>query len=190
MAPAKQKLLRAAVELIGEIGWQAISTRMLAERAGITSGLVHYHFPSLRAALREATVSTLREALRPIPAMLAEASTVDAGIESLVGQFEAYSGTDPVSLVVTESYLAAARDDELRRDLAEIVAEFRNVLAAWLADHGYRNARDTASVLAATIDGVLLHRVLNPELTSEAVLPVVRAMLTPAGRQSHTKGKH
>lgn len=32
----RQRLLRAAIELIGERGWSAVSTRVLAERAGVT----------------------------------------------------------------------------------------------------------------------------------------------------------
>lgn len=43
----RRKLLTAAVELIPERGWNAVSTRLLAERAGVAAGLVHYHFPSL-----------------------------------------------------------------------------------------------------------------------------------------------
>jgi AcrR family transcriptional regulator len=55
MAPtAKQgqevrlRLLTAAAELIPERGWSAVSTRILAERAGVTPSVVHYHFSSIQ----------------------------------------------------------------------------------------------------------------------------------------------
>lgn len=41
-----QRLLAAAAELIPERGWTAVSTRVLAERAGVTPSVVHYHFSS------------------------------------------------------------------------------------------------------------------------------------------------
>ena len=34
-------LLAAARELIGEVGWTGVSTRVVAERAGVRPGMVH-----------------------------------------------------------------------------------------------------------------------------------------------------
>jgi len=44
----RRRLLDAAAELIPELGWSGVSTRVLAERAAVTPGMVHYHFASLR----------------------------------------------------------------------------------------------------------------------------------------------
>ena len=49
----RQRLLAAAAELIPERGWSAVSTRILADRAGVTPSVVHYHFPSVQAVLTE-----------------------------------------------------------------------------------------------------------------------------------------
>jgi AcrR family transcriptional regulator len=40
----KEALLQAAAELIAEVGWGRVSSRMVAERAGVNNALVHYHF--------------------------------------------------------------------------------------------------------------------------------------------------
>jgi hypothetical protein len=37
----------------------------------------------------------------------------------------------------------------------------------------------TASVLMAAIDGVILHRALNPALTASAVTSLLRRLITP-----------
>jgi AcrR family transcriptional regulator len=173
------QLLSAAAELIAERGWNAVSTRILAERAGVTPGLVHYHFPSLQALLRDAALGMISDLLSATEPIFENAHTLDAGVDMMLGSLDAYTGRDPMSLLFTETYLAATRDEILRIELIALVDEFRRKLAQWLDEHGAHAPHDTASVLAATIDGVILHRALNPELTSSAVAPVLRRLVTP-----------
>ncbi len=40
----RQRLLDAAAELIAERGWGQVTTRAIAERAGLPHGTVSYHF--------------------------------------------------------------------------------------------------------------------------------------------------
>lgn len=184
----RQRLLDAAATLIPELGWSAVSTRILAERAGVRAGLVHYHFPSLQALLRAAAVGAIREVLSGSTPAFEHAATLDAGTDALLGALDGYTGDDPASLLFVETYLAATRDEILHRELAALVAQFRHDLARWLAGHGQHAPEQTASVLAAAIDGVLLHRALSPELTSSAVAPVLRRLLTSPERGPHTEG--
>lgn len=67
------QLLSAAAELIAELGWTAVSTRILAERAGVTPGLVHYHFPSLQALLRDAALGMISDLLSGIESIFDDA---------------------------------------------------------------------------------------------------------------------
>lgn len=173
------RLLSTAAELIAELGWAAVSTRTLAERAGVAPGLVHYHFPSLQALLRDAAMGMISDLLSAAEAMLDNARTVDAGIDTMLASLDAYTGSDPTSLLFTETYLAATRDEVLRRDLAALVAEFRRQLSRWLAVHGASAPDDTAAVLAAAIDGVMLHRALDPQLTSSVVAPLMKRLVIP-----------
>ncbi|MGH3948277.1 MAG: TetR/AcrR family transcriptional regulator [Pseudonocardiaceae bacterium] len=175
----RRALLAAAVELIPEVGWNAVSTRLLAERAHAAPGLVHYHFQSLPALLRKAAVDAMRETLSAAEPVLAMTTTVDAGLDLMLASLDAYSGTDPASLLFIETYLAATRDEALRAELAGLLADFRDALAGWLAEHGHDDPQQTAAVLAAAIDGVMLHRALNPDLTSHVVSPVLRRILAP-----------
>lgn len=182
----RQKLLGAAVELIPELGWNAVSTRNLAERAGVAPGLVHYHFTSLPDLLRAAALGVMRDVAAGAAPMFERAETLDAGVEQMLGSLDAYTGRDPVSLLFTEVYLASTRDETLRVELSGLVADFRRDLAQWLGKHGVDRPADTAAVLAAAIDGVMLHRALNPELTSGAVVPVLRRLVAAGkpGRRS------
>ncbi len=172
------QLLSAAAELIAELGWNAVSTRILAERADVTPGLVHYHFPSLQALLRDAALGMISDLLSAAELIFENARTLDAGVDMMLGSLDARTAKDPTSLLFTETYLAATRDETLRIELIGLVDEFRRRLARWLGEHGTNAPHDTASVLAAAIDGVMLHRALNPELTSSAIAPVLRRLVT------------
>ncbi len=181
----RRRLLAAAVELIPEVGWSSVSTRLLAERAGVAPGLVHYHFESLPALLREAAVGVLREVLAATEPELTATTTVDAGLDLMLASLDAYTGTDPTSLLFIETYLAAIRDETLRVELTALLERFRGAVAGWLAEHGRGEPQHTAAVLTAAIDGVMLHRGLNPDLTFRQVSPVLRRIVAPAAANRH-----
>ncbi|MDQ4094441.1 MAG: TetR/AcrR family transcriptional regulator [Actinomycetota bacterium] len=182
------RLLGAAAELITELGWTGVSTRILAERAGVTPGLVHYHFPSLQALLRDAALGMISDLLSGIESIFDDDPGLDRGVEMLLGSLDAYTGSDRTSLLFTETYLAAIRDEALRIELIVLVDDFRRKLARWLSEQGANRPEDTAAVLAAAIDGVMLHRMLDPRLTSSAVTPVLRRLIT-SGVAAHENSR-
>ena len=174
------RLLRAAAELIPELGWNAVSTRILAQRAGLAPGLVHYHFESLQALLREASLTSMHESLEFTNALFEQAEALESGVDMLLGALDAYTGSDPASLLFIEAYLASLRDPRLAQELALLEVDFRRRFARWLAAHGQAEPDATAAVLAAALDGVLLHRSLGPDLTSSSVRLVLGRLLVRA----------
>lgn len=167
----RQRLLDAAVELIPERGWPAVSTRILAERAGVTPSVVHYHFPSLQALLIEATLGAMREVASAFEPMLETVATPAEAVDAMLASVGGYTGTDPTSLLFVEAYLAATRDDTLRQGIAEILTRLRTTIATWLDAHGVVDSEGTAAVLVAVVDGLLLHRPLTAvPATTAAVL--------------------
>ncbi|MFJ6673609.1 TetR/AcrR family transcriptional regulator [Actinosynnema sp. NPDC091369] len=169
----RHRLLQAATELIAEKGWGAVSTRMLADRAGVGSGVVHYHFDSTQAVLVQAAVGALRTAVDGLGSVLDQADTPADALALLLGALDGHGGQE----LFTETFLAATRNDELRHAVGEVLAEFRRTLAEWLASRGVPTPVDTAAVLAAAVDGVLLHRALSPDLSAAVVVPVLGRVL-------------
>jgi AcrR family transcriptional regulator len=176
----RHRLLRTAVELIPELGWNAVSTRILAQRAGLAPGLVHYHFESLQALLREAALAGMRESIQAVSAMFQQADTLEGGLDMLLGALDAYSGNDRASLLFVEAYLASLRDPRLAQNLAGLLIDFRHQFAQWLQLHGQLGPESTAAVLAAALDGVLLHRAMGPDLSTSAVREVLGRLLVRA----------
>ncbi len=172
------QLLSAAGELIAERGWTAVSTRILAERANVAPGLVHYHFSSLQALLRSAALGLISNLLSAPNRASRTPKPSTPGVDMLLGSFDAYTSSDPTSLLLAEAYLAATRDETLRVELVALLEEFCQQLARWLGEHGADTPYATASVVAAIIDGVMLHRSLDPELTSSVIAPIVRRLVS------------
>lgn len=173
----RQRLLAAAVELVPERGWSAVSTRLLAERAGVTPSVVHYHFPSLSALLNEAAVGVMRQVLDDAGAVLDEASSPADAVELLLAAVDRYTGADPLSLLAVEAYLAATRDEELHDQIAGLLDGFRRRLERWLAEYEVPAPEVSAAVLAATIDGLLLHRRLTADPDTQHVASVLRKLV-------------
>jgi AcrR family transcriptional regulator len=172
----RQRLLAAAAELIPERGWSAVSTRILADRAGVTPSVVHYHFPSVQAVLTESAVTAMRQVLSATDEVFTTAITPADAVDAMLASVERYDGTDQMSLLFTETYLAATRDGQLRAQIATLVADFRTHLTDWLAIHQIPLPDATATVLAAAIDGLLLHRGLGS--SSAGTADVLRRLIS------------
>lgn len=159
----RQRLLAAAAELVAERGWTAVSTRVLADRAGVTPSVVHYHFASVTALLNEAAAGVIGRAFDEVAAVFDTAPTPAAAIDGILTTASSYTGADPAALLAIEAYLAATRDEQLHAEIAGVLTGFRQRLATLLTAHGVPAPAATADVITAAIDGLLLHRSLTTD---------------------------
>ncbi|MDN3239676.1 TetR/AcrR family transcriptional regulator [Glycomyces tritici] len=180
----RARLLAAAQELIAELGWNGVSTRVLAERAGVHSGLVHYHFASLQALLRQAAVEAMRPLVDGTAALLAQSPSPADAVESLLAEIDRYTGTDPASLVFIEAYLAATRDPDLRDQMSGLVTGLRATLAEALTRAGHQAPEAAAITVMAVVDGFLLHKGLDPQLSAMRLAPMLRRLTDTNGAPS------
>lgn len=72
--PGKAAIMRAAVEVMGEDGYEGASMRDMAARAGVSVAALYYHFPSKLDLLREfldeayeVTISRIGRRLQAVP---------------------------------------------------------------------------------------------------------------------------
>jgi AcrR family transcriptional regulator len=174
----RQRLLAAAAELIAERGWSAVSTRVLADRAGVTPSVVHYHFPSMQALLSEAVLGAMRGLAAELESLLDNADSAPAAVDAMLASTDQYTGADPLSLLFIEAYLAATREDRLRDEIARLIEELRARLSRRLAALGVTAADDTAAVLLAALDGLLLHRGLGSGPDADSAATVLSRLVT------------
>ena len=173
------RLLTAAADLIGEIGWNAVSTRNLADRAGVGPGLVHYHFDSLQALLRQAALAEMRHVLEEVNTAAGEAANLAEGLDATLSQLDDYTGADPSSRLVIEAYLAATRDSELHAQMAEVMLGWRAAVSEALGAAGHPHPDAAVALLLAVLDGLVLQKGLDPDLSHTAVAPLLRSLIQP-----------
>lgn len=185
-------LLTAAAELIAEVGWSAVSTRAIAERAGLPHGTVSYHFHGKADLLRQAAVRALDRAFSEEGWV---AATEHAGVRDLVagaGQaMRTAGGQDSRKqlALLSECLVQGSRDPQLRAALLSYLHRYRDTLV----DQVSRDAADgriradvppvaVATLVTAAVDGLMVHAALDPELDAEAACRALATLLAP-GRQ-------
>ncbi len=178
------RLIDAAEAVIAEEGWSAATTRRVAERAGLAQGLVHYHAHSIEALRREATLRAIRRFFdQPLAADDSTAVGSRAWLLRLLSPGHPSTAHDRELRILHESLPAAARDPELRSEIATHLGRYRDRIATALRERGC--SADAASALAATItaavDGAVLQKSLDPDLDLAPLAEVLAASVRAVG---------
>ncbi len=170
----KTQLVRAGVEVLLERGWAGLTARAVAERAGAQLGLIHYHFGGFPELKRTITATVLTDAFSPVLAAVADARPWSAGLVRAITEGVA-TVDGPGGRLSAELVAASLQDEEVRRQVAEALAVTRTQLAAILEAGGVdrTEAVGLATTAVALLDGLMLHRLLDPGLEVD---PVVRAV--------------
>jgi AcrR family transcriptional regulator len=184
-APTRAKLMSAAAELIAELGWGRVTTRAVADRAGLPHGAVSYHFRGKQELLTEAAMFAFA---RAVPA---DEFAALAGVEDLIGLIAAEvadrDAIDPVlSRLMFEAMREAERDPALRERMGAMLAQYRQLTIRAVRAEQQRGAvfadapaEAIATLLGAVGDGLLLHALLDPDLDVHAALSALRVLLAP-----------
>lgn len=175
----RQRLLAAAAALIAESGWGRVTTRAVAERAGLPHGAVSYHFRGKQSLLVEAAVTAVEE-MFPDSELASMQSIENLFAWTKATASEAVAGSTQAR-VLLEAMRESSRDAELRKRIAAVLRRLRLRVADLVAvDAGERrhaasapSASAVATVIVAAGDGLWLHSLLDPELdVSEAVAAI------------------
>jgi AcrR family transcriptional regulator len=164
----RAKILEATAELIAEVGWSGFSTRDMAARAGVTQGVVSYHWRSKDDLVREAALTASAQTLQPVYDLLDQAPSGGAAIEQLLELEAMFRDQPQLTLLLFETMLQAGRDPQVRDALAEMLRDFRTRLAAALTNQSAAQATATAAALTAALDGLFLHAVVDSQLDIHA----------------------
>lgn len=179
----RRSLLDATVEVILERGWGGVTTRAVAERAGVPPGLVHYHFDSVDELRREAAVSTLSSHLDPFVDLATQLTPVALIEAAALATAEEYAPGTDVARLIYEVMPAATRDVHIQQALADLLVRFRTALEASIRrDHPRPLAPPDviAGVVAAALDGLQFHLLADPTLDVSAHMRALVHLLGPA----------
>ena len=155
-ATTRAALQDAAIDILVERGWAAVSAVEVCNRAGVSRGAFHHHYANLPQLLADALRRLYEKALLSDPPPITNvAELVDATWAAMINtQFKA----------VLEAWLAMANDPSLRDEIGPVVAAFANVVRAdHLAPNVLATDDDRAFYLMAreTLLGLALGRATN-----------------------------
>lgn len=102
----------------------------------------------------------------------------------MLGLAGAFRDSPQVTLLLFETMLQAGRDPQLRTALAALISDFRTQLSAALARDGVPDPTQTAASLAAALDGLLLHAVVDDEFDIQGAGAALLSLATPTPRTS------
>jgi AcrR family transcriptional regulator len=182
-APTRQRLMTAAAELIAELGWGRVTTRAVAERAGLPHGAISYHFRGKQELLTAAALDAFEQAL---PAeQFAALNSVDDLIDLIASQLRPSEMIDPVlSRLMLETMREAERDAALRERMGALLGQYRTMIVEIVRGDQRRGtitanvpAEAIATLLAALGDGLLLHALLDRDLDVAGAVTAVRDVL-------------
>jgi AcrR family transcriptional regulator len=170
----REALLRAVIRVVARQGFAGVTYRSVAAEAGVTYGLVTYHFGSLEAMVRDA--------LR-----LAASETVERSNITLAGGDVGGFADTLASLVSDnpegeaaqfEMLLEARRRRELLPDMRAVYESFYAVIDRTLADLDLGGDPDLAHLVFAAIDGLVLQQLLFEDRErTDAALEALRDIL-------------
>ncbi len=178
----RQAIVAATVALIGEVGWAGVTTRAVARRAEVTQGVIHYHFGSKDALLREAVIWAFTEMLSTPMEALISAVSISEGLSAVIASLDELTD-EHLLRVGTESLSLALRDPQLGEWMRIALVEFRGLIAQGLRDAAPAGTRDearidgTAVLLAAMLDGLLFHRAVDPDLDLAAAAAALTKLI-------------
>lgn len=169
---------------MAEIGIDRVRTRSIAERAGVNPALVHYHFGSVSALVMEAAQDALLRTLGPSLEALQSGATIGESIRATLAWLERYGEQSPGSAILAEAMVKATRNAEFRRWAKRASLRFRSVILERLRVARKAGELDptlnlpaTAMLLAAALDGLLFHRLVDPKLDVMPAAGPIEAML-------------
>jgi AcrR family transcriptional regulator len=167
-----ERIVEAMRASVATRGFSASTFDQVARDAGVSRGLLHYHFGSKERLLVEAVRRECELRHEQIDRAMAGAGSADEVMAALVDAFEEFLGEGPSPAVMMfEMITLAQRNGEIAAQLADLGRRLRTHIAEALrekADAGALELRadaDTAaSILLALADGITIRLMTEPEL--------------------------
>src|ERR1700722_17981723 len=120
-------LLDAAEDLLYEVGYAGVTTRAVAEAAGVNHGLVHYYFGSMEELLTETLERFVEQLALALEALYADPNLTFAEKWRLGSQFWVDEPTSRFPKILLELLAMGWNMPALRTRLTEVHARFRGI---------------------------------------------------------------
>lgn len=169
MEDARDRILHAALRLIGEQGVGAVTNRRVATAAGVSLGSLTYHFPSKAELLRASLARHVEDEIGRITAIATRLTGIEPGhVPEEAARAIASLPSGPEEVATLELHLHASRDPLMREAAIRSVAAYDRLAAAILTALGIPNAESGARTVVALLYGLALRRLATGDASGTA----------------------
>lgn len=175
----RQALLEAAVHVVATRGLRHLTYRSVAQQAGVAHGLVAHHFGTRDALLEAALEFSLDNSVSSISADPGSGD-LDALFAGVVEMVQANPDDQAFQY---ELILEARRRPELRPQVEQVYATYRQALRTELEAAGVRPDDALVHLVFAAVDGLVFQQVcLDDPGAARAGVDRLRDLLRPLSR--------
>jgi AcrR family transcriptional regulator len=162
---SRDRALKAAAELITEVGIDRVRTAEIARRASMSSGQLMYYFTGKEHILLETLAWRDRQDLEHTRVTLGLVRGAWPRLERFIGLYLPASAADPSWILWMEVWARAPHNREVSQRLEELLQPWRDELAAIVADGVAEGAFTAPAAMddftlrfAALLDGLAILR--------------------------------
>ncbi|WP_112262905.1 TetR/AcrR family transcriptional regulator [Lentzea terrae] len=113
------QIVAATIETIAEIGYAKASFVQIARRAGISPGLITYHFAKREELMKQVMLTVHNSMDAALTARTEGSESYRIALRGLIEGFVHYCAEHPTELIAISQIAAAARDAEAARTWSE-----------------------------------------------------------------------
>ena len=188
---ATEAILDAAERLLVDVGYAGITTRRLAERAGVNQALVHYYFGSMEEVLLQAVERfTSRLAERQRSMYVSDAPFIEKWRAAM--RYLEEDSESGYQKIMFELYALGWNDEAIGNRMKQVHEQWMNVLLpsfeAGLAELGVDTEQypveAVVSLVATFNEGIILERLSGIDSGHRELLTMIERLLTAT-----TKGR-
>ncbi|MFD4368202.1 TetR/AcrR family transcriptional regulator [Rhodococcus sp. NPDC058521] len=183
---AREKILAAALHIVGTDGIPALTNRAIAARAQVSLGSITYHFPSQSDLLRSALTGFVEEETRRLTEVTEQYRDKGLTFEDAAELTErivkdlAFSAE---RIAPFELFIEAGRDHALRDSAADCFAAYDQLTLTILTTLGVPDAESVVQTVVAVIAGMQLRRLATGSADQDiaaALLLLLRGAIAAA----------
>lgn len=162
--PAKKTLviLRAVRTVLAREGYAGTTTAKVAAEAGVSRGLLHYHFKNKEEMIAKVLRANMEGDIQLISVLLDRSESAEAAADEIVGAIQTRLRDDPESFnLFIEGHAIAPGNPVIGSEMDELYHEFRSALIRGLEAMSERGAiapemsiQGLATLIMAILDGL------------------------------------
>ncbi len=174
-ADTRNRILIAARHVLAEEGSDRFTTRRVAELAGVSHGMCHYHFKDKRDLILALLVHARRDWVEPLEELVDGPGSAEARMRAVIS-WMAEPQTIDVMRVHQTLFVFALQDEAVRERLAGEFSKWRAPFVKLFAEIGLEmglkglDAKSVGEAFAAAADALVQQQSLDPKLPTERML--------------------